>query len=310
MNEVEIATISRKYETFRLQDPRREKLLRDSIMEYGIREPLQCVGAPEERYILLDGFKRLRCACRLRMSMVPVELLGSDESASILQLVRLSVDRSLSAVEQACFVDELHSRWGMSRGAIASALDRSHAWVSVRLGLVDEMSEDVRDAIFSGRFPLRCFMYTLRQVTRVHGISREQTDRFVRAVSGQGLSTRDIDTLAAGYFRGGAHLKRQIEEGNLRWTLQKLRGADPEAGRREAGLSEAEASVLQDLDLAQKYLHRLQGGLARMDLGSPVFIHRVRLFGTGLEDALQAVMPQIRRMYEIKIDQRNGTGAL
>jgi len=43
MTEAEIHTISKKYESFRLRDKNREKYLLQSIMEHGIREPLQCV---------------------------------------------------------------------------------------------------------------------------------------------------------------------------------------------------------------------------------------------------------------------------
>jgi len=158
MKETEIHSILRKYESFRLRDENREKYLLQSILEHGIREPLQCVEEGEQKYVLLDGFKRLRCSYKLELHMIPVVSLGSDEVSSILQFIRTSVERSLSTLEQARFVDELHKRHGLTVTDIASRLERSKAWVSVRLGIIDEMSEVVRDAVFSGRFPLRSYI--------------------------------------------------------------------------------------------------------------------------------------------------------
>ena len=308
MTETEIHTISKKYESFRLRDKNRERYLLQSILEHGIREPLQCVQEAEHEYVLLDGFKRLRCSYKLKLHMVPVVSLGSDEVSSILQFIRVSAERSLTTLEQACFVDELHTCYGLTLTDIALALERSKAWVSVRLGIIGEMSEVVREAVFSGRFPVRSYMYTLRQFTRVNGVSGKKVDSFVRSVSGKGLSTRDIETLAYGYFRGGNDLKRQIEEGNLTWTLKRMRKSDPAHGAEE-GLSEAQWSVIRDLELAQKYMSRLCVGLAREDLLSEVFHARVLLLGEGLLDRIDMFKTRLRSFHETRTHQGSGQNA-
>jgi hypothetical protein len=41
---------------------------------------------------------------------------------------------------------------------IAAALSRSKGWVSMRLGLLAQMSEPVRRQLFAGAFPVYCFM--------------------------------------------------------------------------------------------------------------------------------------------------------
>jgi len=304
MTEAEIHTISKKYESFRLRDKNREKYLLQSIMEYGIREPLQCVQGDGQKYILLDGFKRLRCSYRLHINMVPVVSLGSDEASSILHFIRMSTDRGLSTLEQARFVDELHKRYGLGVSDIAARLERSKAWVSVRLGIIDEMSQVVREEVFSGRFPLRSYMYTLRQFTRVNSISGTAINSFVRCVSGKGISTRDIARLAYGYFRGGDRLKRQIEEGNLEWTLRKMKKTEP-AYQAEEGLSEAEWTVVRDLELAQKYMSRICHGLTREQLSSKAFHSRALLLIEGLLCMIDEFKTQIRRFHDSRAYQGN-----
>jgi hypothetical protein len=54
----------------------------------------------------------------------------------------------------------------LSAADIAAALSRSKAWVSVRLGLLAQMSEPVRRQLFAGAFPVYGYMYTLRPFMR------------------------------------------------------------------------------------------------------------------------------------------------
>jgi len=80
MTEAEVETISTKYESFRLRDKRREKYLLQSILQYGIRQPLQCVqGDGVQNYILLDGFKRLAVFVQASITMSS----SSDISSSL-----------------------------------------------------------------------------------------------------------------------------------------------------------------------------------------------------------------------------------
>ena len=311
MTEAEIGTISKKYESFRLRDKARERYLLQSILEHGVRQPLQCVRGEEQKYpyVLLDGFKRLRCCCKLRLRMVPVVSLGSDEAASILHLLRCSNERNLSTLEQARFVDELHGRHGLGIAEIAERLECSKAWVSVRLGIISEMSPVVREAVFADRFPLRSYMYTLRQFTRVNSIPAQDIERFVRAVSGRGFSTRDIERLAYGYFRGGERLKEQIEEGNLAWTLRQMRRQEPAHGAQE-GLSEAEWKVIRDLELVGKYISRLRYGLDREGLESKAFRAQALLLTEGLLGMVDRFKAQIRGFYENRACQGNGQNTL
>ena len=85
MKEVEINQIDTRFEGYRLKDKNQEKVILSSILEHGIREPLQCVVKSGEQLILLDGFKRLRSAVKLKIKVVPVVSLGSDEAGAILQ---------------------------------------------------------------------------------------------------------------------------------------------------------------------------------------------------------------------------------
>ncbi len=280
INEVEITQIDRRFEEFRLENKIDEQKLLNSILECGIRDALLCVVDSKENIILLDGFKRLRCSIELNIRTVPTLSLGSDEVDGILQFIRLSNDRGLNILEQSALVDHLNSNHGMCVTQIAHYLERSPAWVSVRLGMIQEMTVIVRKAVFSGQFPVRAYMYNLRSFTRVKKVPRNEIDTFVQSVAGKGLSTRDIETLAYGYFHGGDHLKDQVKQGKLEFTLKQMRHkvASPE----DHLLNTQEHRMIKDLELVQKYMGRVRNTLADKRLCTKPFFSAADLLIEGI----------------------------
>ncbi len=252
--QIELSSFDLRYEAFRIISRRAERALLVSILEQGIREPLQGVDGAEG-HILLNGFKRYRCAKKLGLGMVPYEVLGNDEAMGIVKLLRLSNTKNLTLLEQAKFVDQLIGVHKLTVSEIAEQVDKSKAWVSVRAGIINEMSAPVRGKIFSGTFPVYSYMYTLRRFMRLNAIKKEEVESFVSAVSGKGLSTRDIDRLAQGYFRGPDEFREQIREGNVTWALSRLKEGShcPATG----GVSGLEQAMLRDLEITQKYMYRL-----------------------------------------------------
>ena len=79
--EAELTTFDLRYESYRMRNPALEARLLASIMERGIEEPLEGVDL-EERRILLNGFKRYRCARKLGLGHVPYASLGEDTSCA------------------------------------------------------------------------------------------------------------------------------------------------------------------------------------------------------------------------------------
>ena len=307
MEEVEISQIDTSFERIRVRDKAVQRALLDSIIEGGIREPLKCVIPPHGKMILLDGFKRLRCAVKSGIKTVPVVSLGSDEPTAILQLLRISTAKTLSTLEQAALVDELHQAHTMSVSQIARHLDRSPAWVSLRLGLISDMSTTVQEAIFEGRFPVRSYMYTLRPFTRVKGIKKSEIDTFVKSVSGKGLSIRAIDVLAHGFFEGGPDMKEQIVHGNLDWTLHQLR---QQPGSDSPSLNEWESKALKSLDVAQGCIVRIPHQLKDTKLKSSEFFSEADLLAEGILARIDFFIKTLRRFYDQRREKKSNQSAL
>lgn len=253
IEQVEISSFDLRYECCRMKSTSGEKILLESILTNGIRDPLQGVDAKDGIRILLDGFKRVRCAKKLGIGIVPWHSFGNDESVGILELLRISNAKSLTVLEQARLIDELTTVHNMCNSDIALLLEKSRAWVSMRTGIIKEMSFCVMDKIFNGTFPAYSYMYTLRQFIRMNCIKKEDIDVFVKSVSGKNLSIRDIEALAHGYFKGSDELRDQIKDGNIRWGLKQLKKLS--TGNSDCTGIEQEA--LRDLEITLKYMQRV-----------------------------------------------------
>lgn len=290
--EVELSRLDLRYESCRLKHAALEERLLGSIAERGIEEPLEGVDVGETR-ILLNGFKRYRCARKLGIAAVPYASLGRDEATGIIGLLRSSNDKALSILEQAAFIDELKHARNLGLAQIATELSRSKAWVSVRLGLIGEMSPAVRQKLFAGTFPVYAYMYTLRPFMRINGRAKE-VEQFVLAVSGQGLSVREIELLARGFFRGPESFRQEIVKGNVALPLARMR----EVPAGPDGCDEFEGTMLRDLEVTQKYMLRVMGKSEDERLASGPFHAQSQLLTAGILSRGPGFLDSVRRLHD------------
>jgi hypothetical protein len=288
---VELSQLDLRYEGCRLKSPVAEARLLSAIAQAGIQKPLQGVELTSAR-ILLDGFKRLRCARKLHLGAVPFVSLAPEEAAGIIYLLRSANDHALSLLEQAKFLDELKAGLGLSVAEIAEQLSRSKAWVSLRLGVLSELSPVVREALFDGSFPVYSYLYTLRPFRRLNG--KAAIDEFVTALRGKKLSARQIEQLAHGFFRGPESFREQIRKGHLTLPLQQLKDLPDNPD----GCSEFERLFLADLEQAQKVLVRLMTRSSDERLSSRPFRAQAHLLCAGLLSRLQAFTKNLRTLYD------------
>ena len=82
LTELPLAGIDERLQRYRLQTPRAEEAMRQSLGRYGQLSPI-VVCWHEEVPVLIDGFKRLRAARKLKgMTHLQARLLPLDEQAT------------------------------------------------------------------------------------------------------------------------------------------------------------------------------------------------------------------------------------
>jgi len=293
MENVELASIDLRYETYRMRNKGDEARLLESIAQRGIEKPLEGVDTEHGRF-LLNGFKRYRCAKKLLVDCVPYVSMGQDEVLGIVDLLRGSNDRALVILEQARFIDDLLSTHHMSLAEVAERLSRSKSWVSMRQGLMREMTEAVQKRLLDGTFPVYSYMATLRPFMRMNKVSKEEIDQFVRAASGKNLSVREIDRLARGYFQGPSSLREAIAQGKVGFALDQMRQVPED----QEGCTPFERTMLSDLEITQKYMHRVMAKSTDKRLRARTFHAQANLLTAGLLSRIPAFLKIVREFHD------------
>lgn len=290
----EISKIDTRYESFRLPNLSQEKNLLESISDRGIETPLYGVKN-NHVFILLDGFKRLRAAKKLGINILPIKELGTSEQNGIIELLRIANAKSLHILEQVKLVNELRTTHQMTVKSIAEKLERSTAWVSVRVGIENELGVKVWDAVFAGKFPATNAIYTLRQFRRLNKESKSSIDNFVDAVSGKKLVHRDIELLANSWFNGNEEMRKQIKDGEIGWTIENLKKNN--SADDDKLLGENEKRVIKDLEITQKYMIRVINRLPYVQGYSSHYKTKILFFANAIlekEKILTVVLLKIK----------------
>jgi hypothetical protein len=253
---IEIGQLDTRYSCLKIPNARRDMEIFNSVAQEGI---LEAVGVIEVdgSFILIDGFKRLNACKKLHIFLITYKVWPMNEAGALLELLKGSTTKALHLFEEAKIIEELKSVHHLTFREIASRLNKSAAWVTVRSGFLKETTPFVLEEVFQGRFPASSASYTLRQFRRINKVEGKEIDQFVQATSGKKLSVRDIELLAKNYFLGGEDVQKQINDGTFGHFLSPpVRGDVP--------MSNQESDLLRDLEIVSKYMERIHIKMPRM----------------------------------------------
>src|SRR3990172_186971 len=142
--DLELHQLERRYEALRTRNAARERRLLGSIAEIGQQTPIVVVR-DVARFVVIDGYKRLRALVRLGQDTVAaVEWALAEVEALLFERILRAGDAD-SPIEQGWFLRELVARFGLGLDVLARRLDRSKSWVSRRIALVSELPATVQD---------------------------------------------------------------------------------------------------------------------------------------------------------------------
>lgn len=143
--------ISERYGRYRLHVPEAERAMAKSLERYGQLSPV-VVCRRNDRYELIDGFKRLGAVRRLaQIEHLSARLMEADErtvKAAIYGLNRAG--GRTRELEEAWIIHALVREDGMSQVEVAELLGRHKSWVCRRLALLEKLAADVRQEMEVG----------------------------------------------------------------------------------------------------------------------------------------------------------------
>jgi ParB-like chromosome segregation protein Spo0J len=246
--------IGEHYGRYRLHVPEAERAMAKSLERYGQLSPV-VVCRRNDRYELIDGFKRLGAVRRLaQIDHLSARLMEADErtvKAAIYGLNRAgSRTREL---EEAWIIHALVREDGMSQVEVAELLGRHKSWVCRRLALIERLGVKARDELRVGLLSPTA----ARQIVRLpQGNQAEVLD----AVRREALSGAELAAVVDLWLGCADRNQQQYLLAHPREALSQAKGATP-AGR-DPRLSEAGNHVWKRVGLLLGVLGRMEVWLA------------------------------------------------
>jgi ParB family chromosome partitioning protein len=146
---LEFHQLDRRWEHLRARQRRLQRRLLASLAESGQQTPIVVVVVPDhpERYLVIDGHKRIAALQQLGRDTVEANVWAMSEAEALLLERSLRFGRQESALEQGWLLAEMEQRFGYSLAELARRFDRSASWVSRRLTLVELLPEAIQQQV-------------------------------------------------------------------------------------------------------------------------------------------------------------------
>ena len=178
--------LDERLQRYRLVQPRLERALARSLERYGQMSPV-VVCVQEQSYVLVDGFKRLRAARKLKgMERLDARCIEVDEQGAKAAIYNLNrTGQRPVELEESWIVHALVREDGLSQVEAAQLLGRHKSWVNRRLAMLERLCE-------AAKAELRLGLLTpaiARQLTRLPRGNQEAALQTTRESS---LTSREL----------------------------------------------------------------------------------------------------------------------
>jgi ParB/RepB/Spo0J family partition protein len=230
--QLSLAQLDRRFTSLRLAAPEELRRLRASVQRDGIRDPvLVSLGVQADRWVLLDGFKRVRVADELGLTHVWVRSVQLDATQAKAAILHCNQGRpGLCEIEEAWIVHSLCREQGLRQEQVGQLLGRDKSWVCRRLKLAEALDATLQD-------DLRLGLLSATTARELAQLPRGNQLRVAQAVRDHQLTSRQSAYLVAQLLQTTDPLAvREVLADPLRYLAAEAPGA--KAAQRDPRLSE------------------------------------------------------------------------
>jgi ParB-like chromosome segregation protein Spo0J len=174
-----LGDIGEHFARYRLRSLSAERVLETSLRRYGQMSPV-VVFRWQQRYELIDGFKRLAAARTVReLTSLCARVIEADERTAKAALYALNrASGKTSELEEAWIVHALVREDGLPQMEVAELLGRHKSWVCRRLALIEKLADAAQEELKVGLLNPTCARQLVRlppgnQVALLDVIRRE-----------------------------------------------------------------------------------------------------------------------------------------
>lgn len=242
--ELEIDSLDLRYGKLRARRPTLEKRLMASMEEAGQQSPVIVVAGEEPgRWVLIEGRKRVRALKRLKAEAVNAVVWELAPCEALISAYQLQDGSGYNALEEGWLVWELVRGSGLTLAEVGRRLERSKAWVSGRLGLVEGLPERVLEGVQSGKIGAYVATRYLLPFARANA---SDCEKLAEKIMEHEFRSRDVEALCRYYAAAGANSRSRMVEEPARF-LAAFKEA--RKGAMDLRLSEAENRCVKNLEL-------------------------------------------------------------
>jgi len=285
--ELELHQLELRYAALRKRTPLAERALLGSLAEHGQLLPIVVVSA-ESRFVVIDGYKRVRALKRLARDTVRATDWQMPELEALLLERRLRCAAE-DALDQAWLLAELQERFGLALEELARHFERSRSWVSRRLGLIQALPQSIHEQVRAGALAAHAAMKYLLPLARANAPAAV---KLAAAIAPLKLTSRQVGALYAGWQSGTPSTRELIlERPQIYLQAQQCLQAQPSA-EHPASPSEAER-WLRDVGALSAIARRARRTLERGLLQRLLEQERAEL-----EEALARMRSEVQRLFQ------------
>jgi ParB/RepB/Spo0J family partition protein len=211
--ELEFHQLALRYERLKVVRPEPERRLLASLAEVGQQVPIVVVKEDADgRFVVIDGYKRIRALRRLGRDTVTAGCWPGDEAEALIATRLMQTAEPETVLEQSWLLAELHERFALSLEELARRFNHSVSWVGRRLALVQELPESIQERVRRGEMGAHGAAKYLVPLARANC---EVCLQLVEAIGATRLSSRDLGILYTAYQTGNWVTRQRLLEAPL-----------------------------------------------------------------------------------------------
>ncbi|WP_459937464.1 ParB/RepB/Spo0J family partition protein [Desulfonatronum parangueonense] len=223
-----------------------------SMNRFGQISPV-LVTKEEQGFVLIDGYLRLQAVRILGMDVVRADIREESEADMLAMVLSKSKERQWESVEQGFLIRDLTSRFEWSMAQVARKLGCDPSWVSRRLALVNDLPEEVLDALCKGHVSTWAAGRILAPLARAN---KDHAVRLTGALIEQPLSARDLNVIWQHYAKSNAKVRDNLVDNPHLFIKAHKAQADSE--QDQALAKGPEGGWVKDLRIICSILRRLK----------------------------------------------------
>ncbi len=246
--------IGEHYGRYRLHLPEAERAMARSLERYGQLSPV-VVCRRQERYELIDGFKRLGAARGLaQIQRLSARLMEADERTAKAAIYGLNrAGGRTRELEEAWIIQALVREDGLSQVEVAELLGRHKSWVCRRLALIERLGPKARDELRVGLLSPTA----ARQMVRLPEGNQAEV---LEAIRREALSSAELGGVVDLWLGCAERRQQEYLLAHPREALSQAKGVVPAV--HDPRLSEAGNQVWKRVGLLLDVLGRMEVWLA------------------------------------------------